>query len=250
MALGAFFARPVAPKGPSGAAQASSSVRILIVGYAGGTIYRTLRETLGPDVGYHVLGVEIDPAVIDVARKYLRHRELEDDRLELVTGEDARTVINALPPERRFDLVLVDAYTRTNYVPFQLASREFFQRLEAHLAPGAWVGVNVLGTGIRSPVADAVANTMGSVFGQAFVAPNPAYLGNVILWASPGAIRGPRVSNTARLHPGLKTAAFALERLLVRHDPEAGRGLILTDDWSPSDKLADIELGLFGSRRP
>lgn len=240
MALGAYFARPPR-EGP---------LRVLIIGYAGGTVHRTIRQTYGAKRPYHVLGVEIDPAVIDVAREHLAHAELEGDHLELVTGEDARTVVNALPAERRFDLVLVDAYTRTNYVPFQLASFEFFESVERHLAPGGWIGVNVLGNGIRSPVADAVATTMASVYGNAYVAPNPAFLGNVILWAAPGAKRGPRVHAGAQLHDGLKTAAFALERLLVRHRPEAGRGLVLTDDLSPSDRLADHEMGVFGRRKP
>ena len=40
------------------------------------------------------------------------------------------------------------------------------------------------------------------------------------------------------------SAAFALERLLVRHDAAVHGGVVLTDDLSPSDRLADKELGL------
>ena len=239
MALGAFFTRlPVHP-----------TLRILVIGYAGGSVHRTIRDALPPDAHYEMIGVEIDPAVIDMARRHLRHDELEGPHLRLITGEDARTVVNVLPREERFDLILVDAYTRTNYVPFQLATKEFFEDARDHLRPGGWIGVNVLGTGMRSPVADAVANTLASVMGDAFIAPNPAYLGNVILWGSPGAKTGPRIQAGSRLHPGLRTAAFALERLLVRHDPTLGHGIVLTDDLSPSDKLADQELGLSGGAR-
>ncbi len=232
MALGAHFARP----------QRDGPLRVLIIGYAGGTVYRTLKQTAGQDLA--VLGVEIDPAVIDVARDHLRHAELEGKGLRLVTGEDARTVVNALPEEEQFDLVLVDAYARTNYVPFQLASTEFFQRVRKQMAPGAWIGVNVLGHGMRGAVAKAVASTMGSVFGEAFAAPNVAFPGNVILWSSPGAKHGPRVSAKAVMHPGLRSAAFMLERLMVRHDRQRDGGIVLTDDRSPSDRLADEELGM------
>lgn len=233
MALGAHFARP-----------RRATLRVLLVGYAGGTVHRTLRDTLPEDVGLSVLGVEIDPAVIEVARDHLRHRELEGPGLELITGEDARTVVNALPPDRQFDLVLVDAYTRTNYLPFQLATVEFFTKLRAHLATGGWIGVNVLGHGMKSPVAHAVAATMARALGSAYVTPNPSFLGNVILWGSPDAATGPRLRADAHLHPGLEAAGFALERLTVRHDPQRDGGVVLTDDLSPSDRLADQEFGL------
>jgi len=235
MALGAQFARPVRA-GP---------LRVLIIGYAGGTVYRTLRQTAGQDL--EVLGVEIDPAVIEVARDHLAHRELEGPGLRLVTGEDARTVVNALPANEQFDLVLVDAYTRTNYVPFQLASVEFFRTVGRHLAPGGWIGVNVLGHGLRGVVAKAVASTMDEVYGAAFAAPNVAFPGNVILWSTPGSgprQEGPRIRADAKLHPGLKSAAFMLERLMIRHDRARDGGVVLTDDRSPSDRLADQELGM------
>ena len=239
MAIGAFFARTEVEK----------PLRVLIIGYAGGTVHRTLRQTWGGDLD--VLGVEIDPAVLEVARRHLGHEELTHrrpghpgDRLRLLTNEDARTVVNALPAEEMFDLVLVDAYTRTNYVPFQLASVEFFEHVRDHLAPDGWLGVNVLGHGFRGPVARAVASTMGHVYGSCYAAPNPAYPGNVILWTQPGAVRGPRILRNVEMHPGMHIAAFAIERYLVRHDPETDGGVVLTDDKSPSDRLADKELGL------
>ena len=46
----------------------------------------------------------------------------------------------------------------------------------------------------------------------------------------------------------MRHAAYCLERLLLRYDPDAetdGRVVVLTDDKSPSDRLADEELGLF-----
>ncbi len=239
MAIGAFFA----PR-PNG-----RPLKVLILGYAGGTVYRTLRQTY--PAAMDVVGVEIDPGVIEIARAHLAHRALETprpglvgDRLRLVTNEDARTVVNALPQRERFDLILVDAYARTNYVPFQLATVEFFRRLAAHLTDGGWVGVNVLGHGFRGPVAKAIARTVAHVYGECWAAPNPAYPGNVILWSRPGADRGPRLIRRPVLHAGLRAAAFAVERYLVRYDPKHDGGVLLTDDKSPSDRLADRELGL------
>jgi spermidine synthase len=232
MALGAWFDRPQ-----------RATLRVLIIGYAGGTVYRTMKETAPPGVELDVIGVEIDGTVIDVARDHLRHRELEGEGLTLVTGVDARTVVNALPEDQTFDLVLVDAYARTNYLPFQLATLEFFEHVRDHLAPGGWVGVNVLGDGMKSPVARAVGSTMAKALERTYVAPNPAYFGNVILWASKDAPAGPRIRGGRAMHPGMAAAAYALERLSVRFVPGEG-AVVLTDDLSPSDRLADRELGL------
>ncbi len=222
----------------------SNELRVLIIGYAGGTVYRTLREIVPDDVKLTVLGVEIDPGVITVAREYLSHAELEGEGLELITGEDARTVVNALPASRTFDLVLVDAYARTNYLPFQLASKEFFEKVRSHLAPEGWLGVNVLGNGMKGVVAKSVATTMTDAVGPTFVTPNRFYLGNVILWSSPGGTRAPRVRLVAPIHKGLLAAVYDLERMTVLHDPKKDGGVVLTDDLSPSDRMADEELGL------
>ncbi|MGE0191923.1 MAG: fused MFS/spermidine synthase [Planctomycetota bacterium] len=233
MAVGAHFV----PKPADGV------IDVLLIGHAGGTVWRTLRATAPAGVPVRCLAVEIDPGVVDVARGYLAHDELEDERLELVTNEDGRTIVNALPAERRFDLVLVDAYARTNYVPFQVATREFFERVRDHLEPGGWVGVNVLGQGAESRVAAAIATTLGSVFGATWLVPNPYFAGNVILWSSPGAVGGPRVGAHAPPPPALGEAVFAVERLATRFVPSP-RDPVLTDDLSPTDKLADEEFGL------
>lgn len=243
MALGARLALPAARDG---------RLRVLLIGYAGGGVHRALRVALPAPVQLEVLGVEIDPAVVDVARQHLALDRLEGPGLTLVTGEDARTVVNALPSARQFDLVLVDAYARTNYIPFQLATQEFFARVREHLAPGGWLGVNVLGTGMQGPVCRAVAATLDRAVGPTWLHPNLWFPGNVILWSSPEGrvpeVHEAREAGSGRerwpLHPMLEVAAFALERFAVRHVPATDGALVLTDDLSPSDLLADREMGL------
>jgi spermidine synthase len=233
MALGAHLVQP----------GADGTLDVLLIGHAGGTVWRTLRATAPAGVRLTCLAVEIDPGVVDVARAWLEHRDLEDERLHLVTGEDGRTVVNALPADRRFDLVLIDAYARTNYVPFQLATREFFERVRAHLEPGGWIGVNVLGYGTRSRVAAAIGATLDAAVGPTFLVPNAYFPGNVILWSAPDGDAGPRRAAGATLPPGLAEAGFALERLSVRVVP-AAEDPVLTDDHSVTDRLADEEFGL------
>jgi spermidine synthase len=244
MALGARLALAAAREG---------RLRVLVLGYAGGGVHRALRTALPGPVRLEVTGVEIDPAVVAVSRQHLALDRLEGEGLRLVTGEDARTVVNALPEHELFDLVLVDAYARTNYIPFQLATREFFARVRAHLAPGGWVGVNVLGTGMQGPVCRAVAATLDAAVGPTWLHPNLWFPGNVILWSNPDGrvpevheVREPGPAGRAPwpLHPMLEVSAYALERFAVRHVPATDGALVLTDDLSPSDLLADREMGL------
>src|SRR5207253_371827 len=90
----------------------------------------------GPDV----LGVELDPEVVRLAKEHLGALP---PRLTLREGADARTVVEGLPETPSFHLVFVDAYQRTQYVPFQLATTEFFRACAARLLPHGAIGVNV-----------------------------------------------------------------------------------------------------------
>ena len=220
-----------------------TTLDVLIVGHAGGTVWRTLRAHPPHGVTVRALSIEIDPAVVDVAREALDHVAIEDEHLRLITGEDARTVVNVLPEEERFDLVLIDAYTRTNYVPFQVATVEFFEKLRQHVRPEGWIAINVLGDGAKSRVAQAVGATATQAVGPTYLVPNPYFPGNVILWTGRDRGHGPRLGSPAALHPGLQGAAFALERLCTRLRVDAA-AQVLTDDLAPSDRLADQELGV------
>lgn len=234
LALGAWFERPVVP----------ATLRVLVVGYAGGTVHRILRITKPEGVQLRILGVEIDPGVVEAAREWLDLSALEGDELELVTGEDARTVVNALPDDSRFDLILVDAYTRTTYVPFQVASVEFFEQAARHLAPGGWIGVNLhSNAGLRGRLLRALATTMDAAehLGAVWLTPNPLFPGSLVLWASAPESGAPRLRGDVPL--SLLTPSFALERLTVRFDAKLAKSHVLTDDLSDVDQLTDAELG-------
>ena len=101
--------------------------RVAILGNAGGTTARALGVFYPQS---RVDGVELDPAVSEVGRRYFG---LDDNpRLRVITA-DARPFLRGT--DERYDLILVDAY-RPPYVPFYLATREFFQLARSRLAPG------------------------------------------------------------------------------------------------------------------
>ena len=100
--------------------------RVAILGNAGGTTARAF-GVYYPEA--HIDGVEIDPAVTAVGRRYFGLGD--NPRLTVVTrptrGRSSRAT------DARYDLILIDAY-RQPYVPFYLATREFFRLVPAAAA--------------------------------------------------------------------------------------------------------------------
>ena len=67
--------------------------------------------------------------------------------------------------DARYDLILIDAY-RQPYVPFYLATREFFRLCRQRLAPGGIVALNVSTVPGDHRLADAIAGTLRTEFPQ------------------------------------------------------------------------------------
>jgi SAM-dependent methyltransferase len=132
---------------------------MLIIGNAGGTVARAYGE-LYP--GVEIDGVEIDPEVSDAARRYLG---LDDNpRLRVVT-DDGRPFLELT--DETYDLIVVDAYHQP-YIPFYLATREFFAAVREHLRPGGVVALNVAGVPGDERLSEAIGSTLLAEFPQAW----------------------------------------------------------------------------------
>jgi spermidine synthase len=129
--------------------------RVAILGNAGGTTARAM-GVFYPQA--RIDGVELDPAVSEVGRRYFG---LEDNpRLRVITA-DARPFLRRT--DERYDLIVVDAY-RPPYVPFYLATREFFRLARSRLLPGGAVVINLATVPGDHRFADAVSGTLASEF--------------------------------------------------------------------------------------
>jgi spermidine synthase len=134
------------------------SVRsVAILGNAGGTTARAY-GVFYPSA--RIAGVELDPTVTAAARRYLGLGRIR--RLHVIT-EDARPFLERT--HDRFDLILVDAY-RQPYVPFYLATQQFFRLVRARLRPGGIVALNVATVPGDHRLAENVAGTLRTVFPQ------------------------------------------------------------------------------------
>jgi spermidine synthase len=113
------------------------STRTLVIGLGGGTVVKRMWRDY-PDM--RIDAVEIDPAVVDVARRFFA---LPDDvRIRVVTG-DGRRFLETTP--ERYDIVIIDAFDDGS-VPVPLRTEECLRAVRDRLEEGGVIVYNVIGT--------------------------------------------------------------------------------------------------------
>lgn len=231
--------------------------RVLFIGLGGGSAPARFLHDYDSLTAVDV--VEIDPAVVGVARKYF-NLNFQDPRLRVVTQDGrlfvedrAREIAGGLAPA--YDLVVIDAYSAST-IPYHLATAEFFRAVRAILAPDGAVASNVIGalTGSKSRLLRSIARTFATIFPRVYLFPvggwyalDDPYERNVIVIAT--ANREPWDAETWRqkareLHTaGLITedvpsyAQDLIEDRTLREKAWLQDIPILTDDYAPVDTL-------------
>jgi spermidine synthase len=135
---------------------------VAILGNAGGTTARGL-GVFYPDA--RVDGVELDAAVSRIGRKYFG---LGDNPRLTVHDADARPFLRR--SSKRYDFIIVDAYHQP-YVPFYLATREFFRLARQRLEPGGILALNVASVPGDDSLLDGIAGTLTHEFESVAVWP-------------------------------------------------------------------------------
>ena len=212
--------------------------RVAILGNAGGTTARALGVYYPEAV---VDGVELDPAVTRVGRRYFG---LGDNPRLTVHNADARPFLRST--DARYDLIVVDAY-RQPYVPFYLATREFFRLVRHHLTPGGIVVLNVAAVPDDKRLVRAVGGTLAADFPQVLEWPALRFNSFVIGLTKPlsQAERARRLSNGPQdLAPLRDLLAHEARRVAPSKRP-------WTDDRAPVEWLTDrmiVEYAAEGGR--
>jgi len=216
--------------------------KVLMIGLGGGTgVKRFLR-----DYGEMTIeSVEIDPAIVEIARQYFgvtegpRHRiRVQDGRIFLARSKE------------RYDLIILDAYYADS-LPFYLTTKEFFALAAEHLNPGGVFFNNLVGPleGPKNKLFRSIYRTLEGAFGRVYVFP---------VWetASPGRpmnLELVAVKNKAPSKEELVARARQLEGKMVRDNQLARRAAgmytkpvatsdvpLLTDDYAPVDALIHL----------
>jgi spermidine synthase len=217
--------------------------RVLVVGLGGGSFPKRLYHDFP---GLTVDVADIDPAVVAIAKRYFQVPE--DARLRLHVKDGRRFVRETA---ERYDLVYLDAYN-SDTIPFHLTTREFYQEIRAHLAPGGLLVSNIIGAlrGPESAFFRAMYRTLSEVFPTLYAVPvykdSEGYFPmgeiNIILIASqdPRRLsRGELVARAGRVGGKLVPASDLAEYAshLTELPPDVSDVPTLTDDFAPVEIL-------------
>ena len=218
--------------------------RVLMAGLGGGSTQRAYQHYFT-----NVLAetVEIDPVVVEVAKKYFG--VTESPILQIHTN-DARVFLRRTT--NTYDVILMDAYATTRYgssLPKQLTTQEFFKIAFDHLGTNGVLGYNVIGQiqGSRSSIIGALYRTMASVFPQVYLFPAEESQ-NVVFICTKSKERydAARVQQEgqALIRSGvitLPTFSTRLQSFWPEVPRAAATSPLLTDDYGPIESLLQGE---------
>lgn len=218
----------------------SEPERVCILGLAAGTTARQYAHFFSSNPKLSIDGVEIDEVTVEAGRKFM---DLDSARhcLELYPDMDGRIFLQNV--DRIYDTIIIDAYAKQVYIPFQLTTREFFSLVHDHLCEGGIMGMNVNGYFHSDPVVSYIANTAASVFGSVSV----AYLKdthNFMIYAVRG--KGHVDPTEAHLPKGLEPLTGLLDDIsafgLTRKKTFDSDLPCFDDNWAPVELLCDVDL--------
>jgi spermidine synthase len=215
------------------AARERPPARLAILGNAAGTTARAYGHFFPRTA---VDAVEIDGELSAIGRRYF---DLRGPRLRTITA-DARPFLRRT--RARYDAIVVDAY-RQPYIPFYLATREFFELVRSRLRPGGAVIVNVGHPEGSRRLERVLGATLGAVF--ATVLRDPSEDVNTQMLATDRRASGARLRARVealprRLRPVARATAARLE-------PRLAGGRVYTDDVAPVEWLIDSSIVQFAA---
>jgi len=218
--------------------------RVLVLGLGGGAITkRWWRDYPGMTID----SVEIDPAVIDVSKRFFG---LPDDPRLRVFSQDARRFVQSSVDS--YDIVIVDCYYAES-LPFHLTTQEFLGEVKKRMAPDGVLAYNVIGaiSGDGGKLFRSMYRTAGTTWDHLWVFPIgisenglESQRRNIIVLATDSDVG--RTELVRRIESGVDG------RVKLLGFPEFARDLytgvvpladvpILTDAYAPTDSLIQVQ---------
>ncbi|HYT85886.1 MAG TPA: fused MFS/spermidine synthase [Burkholderiales bacterium] len=163
---------PYARVAIAGLALCEEPRRILVVGLGGATLPMFLRRHY-PSAAIDV--AEIDPEVVDVAKKFFGFRE--DERMWVHIGDGRRFIENV--PQPYYDIIYLDAYGAHD-VPAHLTTQEFLRAVRRAVMPSG-VAIGNVWRPPSNPLHDSMIRTYQEVFDELFILDVPGDVNNILL---------------------------------------------------------------------
>lgn len=178
----------------------SGGRKVLMLGAAGGVSMKQIAAVF-PDA--EITGVDLDPAVIRVARDYFGLKD--HPRIRLV-AEDARWFL--AQTGERYDVIAIDLYV-TGTIPFFTATTEFFALARARLTENGVLMMNVLSRRRGEEHIAPFVGTLAAVFPSVYA----ASFGNYLLVATNQPTELAALKARLEAEPGDPNLAHVLTRV-------------------------------------
>ncbi len=214
----------------------SAPKRVCIIGTGGAVIPRSLERCFP---GVEIDCIDIDPEVIEAARKFFYWQPSSNVRMYAMDG---RSFLNWVVANEltRYDWLILDAFS-DNYVPFHLTTYEFFNVVKTVLVPGGVLAMNMF---IDDDIYGYEARTIRGVFGNvsAFAGHKS---GNIVLTAQKGRNspltldEAGQAVRTVALPADSRIDLRYIMTCLVTAQNFSDEGPMLTDLWSPVENLVE-----------
>ncbi|MBU1029045.1 fused MFS/spermidine synthase, partial [Patescibacteria group bacterium] len=202
--------------------------RTAVLGLAGGSLIRQYLTTYPKDLTPDIVGVEVDPSVIDTARRFFAIDELPIQ----IVNEDGRTFLART--QDPFDVIIIDAYSTQLYIPPHMVTEEFFSSVRDNLTVGGLTAMNVNAPQEDSALLQAITNTAASVFPFVYMT-KAGSTWNWLVVASDQPLD--YLSAASRLPENYGDVAESL--LAVRRIMFDSGQQVLTDDRAPIELMTD-----------
>src|SRR5882672_9691866 len=163
---------PYARVALAGLALCEEPRRILVVGLGGGTLPMFLRKHYPAAT---IDAAEIDPDVVDVAKKFFGF--IEDGHLRAHVGDGRQFIEKARQAD--YDIIFLDAFGAHD-VPKQLTTQEFLQFTRRALKPSGVVVSNVWRPA-SNPLYDSMVRTYQEAFDELLILDVPGDVNNIFL---------------------------------------------------------------------
>ena len=146
---------------------------ILVIGLGGGVLPQVFESVLSDTV---ITSVEIDPAVVSIAKEFFNYRE--NDRIKTSTQDGRVFIKRALRKNKKYDWIILDAFNG-DYIPEHLLTLEFLQEVKGLLSPNGLLSANTFSS---SELYNYESVTYQAVFNQLQILQSPTK-GNRVIFA-------------------------------------------------------------------
>jgi predicted membrane-bound spermidine synthase len=205
---------------------------IAIVGLAAGT---TVRDAALVFPNAEIDGIEIDPKIVEVGRKYF---DMNEPNLNVIVQDGRWAIQNST---KLYDIISVDAY-RPPYIPWHMTTQEFFKILKDHLKEDGVMVINI-GRGVDDRrLIDSLYTTIHTIFPTIYITDLSGSFNSILFATNSETSLQNFLDNYLVLNQNPESNQFVLGVMAATYaglQENPNTGMVFTDDLAPIEGITN-----------